>query len=380
MKIANDKCSMKLSIIRFSFLFIVILLALNFVLAPIVKVIIHPEEISLTESEYLEISNKDIDSPVSNNLDDKKYITLKLFGFIPIKKVAVNILPFETVLVGGTPIGICGDIDGVLVTQDYNNKNIKRGDVVTKIDNNKVSDINDFFNLTKNKEQAEITFLRKDKEITKKIPKPASISIRDTTEGVGIITLVNPENNNFSALGHQMGDFNTGASVNLRGGEIKSVNTFGIEKTKKGKTGVIKSSIQNNTQVQGDITKGTKFGVTGCLTANSEILQSMTTTMPIASRYNVKPGKAILRTSLDGVTIEEFDCQILKTRFQENKADKSMIIRITDKRLLNRTGGIIHGMSGSPIIQDGHLVGALTHAMSHDPNKGYAIYIDFVAI
>ena len=346
---------------------------------PFVNGITTPATITLTPSEYAARADVPPETITGNDTDSPKYITVKLLGLIPIKKVMVDILPFDTILVGGMPIGICGQIDGVLVTADSADRVLQKGDLIQMVDDIKVQTCAEFTTAIQNKTKVEITFVRNGTTLKRHFNLSDDLNLRDTTNGVGMLTFINPENNQFSALGHQMTDFETGTAVNLRGGEIHNVTTYGIVKTQGKQTGVLKSSVQNNTPTQGSITAGNNFGVTGCLTPDSTILENADTTMPVATRYNVHPGKATLRTSLNGDTIEEFDCEILKTRYQERRRSKSMVIRITDPRLLNATGGIIHGMSGSPIIQDGHLVGALTHALTHDPAKGYALYIDFIA-
>ena len=350
-------------------------------IVPFVRGITTPNTITLTPSEYAARAdaNPSTVTSSSTDTDTEKYITVKLLGLIPIKKVLVDILPFDTVIVGGMPIGICGDIDGVLVTADTEEHTLQKGDIIQFVDGVPVHSCADFTNAIANKTTVEVTLTRNGTTLKRHLDLTKDLALRDTTNGVGMLTFINPENNQFSALGHQMADFETGTAVNLRGGEIRSVSTYGITKTQGKQTGVLKSSVQSNTAPQGSITQGTTFGVTGCLTPDSEILADADTTMPVATRYYVHPGKATIRTSLDGVTVEEFDCEILKTRYQERRRNKSMVIRITDPRLLEATGGIIHGMSGSPIIQDGHLVGALTHALTHDPAKGYALYIDFIA-
>jgi stage IV sporulation protein B len=369
------------------FLFFVCILCVSVLGAkPLIYAANLPNEIVLTNTEYAsdtpitltKLLTNARDKAVTVGDEDKKYITIKLFGFIPVKKILVDTLPIDTVLIGGMPVGIKGEIDGALVIDNYGN--LKAGDIIVGINGNEVHSEADFIMNTKDKKNTVAKISRNNKTAEHKVADPKNLSVRDTTNGVGILTLVNPENNNYSALGHQMGDFDTGVAVNLRGGTIKAVNTFGIVTTTGQKTGVIKSSLKSSSATQGSITRGDKFGVTGCLEANSEILAQCKTTMPVATRYNVKAGKATLLTSIDGETVEEFDCEIVKTRFQSKKADKSMVIRITDKDLLDKTGGILHGMSGSPIVQDGHLVGALTHASVHDAAKGYAVYIDFVAI
>lgn len=350
-----------------------------FLIVPFVNGITTPDTIILTPSEYALRADVASDNMTGNDTENPKYITIKLLGLIPIKKVLVDILPYDTILVGGMPIGICGQIDGVLVTTNTDDEVLQKGDVIKSVDNYPIQSYDDFTQASDGKEQVTVTLIRNGTNLRRRLNCKQNLGLRDTTKGVGILTLINPENNQFSALGHQMADFETGSAVNLRGGEIRSVNTYGIVKTQGKQTGVLQSSIQPNTPSQGSITQGTNFGITGCLTPDSSILTATDTTMPIATRYYVHPGKATIRTSLNGTTIEEFDCEILKTRYQNHCRDKSMVIRITDPRLLDTTGGIVHGMSGSPIIQDGHLVGALTHALTHDPAKGYALYIDFIA-
>jgi len=350
-----------------------------FLVVPFVHGITTPDRIVLTPSEYAQRADVAPENLTSNDTDTEKYITVKLLGFIPIKKVMVDILPFDTILLGGMPIGIQGQIDGLLVTSTTADNVLQEGDVIKTVDGISVQSHEDFTNATQTKSQVNLTLIRNGTKLKRTFNLDQDLKLRDTTKGVGILTLINPENNQFSALGHQMADFETGTTVDLCGGEIHNVKTYGIVKTQGKQTGVIQSSIQPSTAPEGSITQGTNFGITGCLTPQSEILSTATTTMPVATRYQVHPGKATLRTSLDGITVEEFDCEILKTRYQNRRNDKSMVIRITDPRLLDTTGGIVHGMSGSPIIQDGHLVGALTHALTHDPAKGYALYIDFIA-
>lgn len=350
-----------------------------FLVVPFVHGITTPDTLVLTPSEYAARADASPESLTGGDTNGEKYITVKLLGLIPIKKVLVDILPFDTILVGGMPIGICGQIDGVLVTADTPDRVLQKGDVIQAVDGVRVQSCAEFKAATAGKSKINVTLVRNGTTLKRNVTLSTDIGLRDTTNGVGMLTLINPENHQFSALGHQMADFETGAAVDLRGGEIRSVTTYGIVKTAGKQTGVLQSSIQTGTPTQGSITQGTNFGVTGCLTADSTLLSMADTTMPIATRYYVRPGKATLRTSLNGTTVEEFDCEILKTRYQNRRRDKSMVIRITDDRLLDATGGIVHGMSGSPIIQNGHLVGALTHALTHDPAKGYALYIDFIA-
>lgn len=203
--------------------------------------------------------------------------------------------------------------------------------------------------------------------------------LKDETTGVGALTYINPKNNNFAALGHRMKDHETGANIDVRGGDVYKTNIIGIEKSNGHKVGEFKSTLQQGLEgKQGEMLSSNSGGVFGCLFADSALLQEAVTIYPVGSRYSVRPGAAKLRTSLDGTTVKEYDIEIVKTYYQKKRGTKSMIIRITDKELIAKSGGIIHGMSGSPIIQKGKIVGALTHVIVNDTTKGYGIYIDFV--
>lgn len=375
MQPTHDKCGMRKQDLRIWLGIAAVILVYALLVVPVVQGLTTPDSISLTPAEYAAIAENP-DTTTGDSDGDTKYITVKLFNLFPIKKVQVNLLPFDHVLVGGLPIGFCGEIDGVLVTADGE---LRQGDVIHAVDGVAVNNLATYQAATAGKSRVQLTLTRNGKTIAKTLDPTLLTDLRDTTTGVGILTFINPDNQTFSALGHQMTDFDTGAALDLSGGSVRSVNTYGIVKTQGHQTGVIQSSI-TNTPSQGSITNGNAYGIRGCLRPDSPLLTQATTTLPVATRYHVKPGAATLRTSLDGETVEEFSCEILKTRWQTGRQEKSMVIRVTDPRLLNQTGGIVHGMSGSPIIQDNHLVGVLTHAITHDPAKGYALYIDFVNI
>ena len=254
-------------------------------IVPFVHGITTPDRIVLTPSEYAARADAAPESLTGGDTDGTKYITVKLLGLIPIKKVVVDILPFDTILVGGMPIGICGQIDGVLVTADTADRVLQKGDVIQTVDGVRVQSCAEFHAATANKSKVSVTLVRNGTTLKRHVNVGQTIGLRDTTNGVGMLTLINPENHQFSALGHQMADFETGTAVNLRGGEVRTVSTYGIVKTQGKQTGVLQSSIQPNTAVQGSITQGTNFGVTGCLTADSTLLAAADTTMPIATRY-----------------------------------------------------------------------------------------------
>lgn len=347
------------------------------VVVPTVRGLNAPDQITLSPSEYAQLA--DPTSPTTGDgSGGEKYITIKLFNLIPLKRVAVNVLPFDEVILGGLPVGLCGQIDGVLVTADSATADLLAGDLITAVNGQRVSSLADLTAATAGQSTVTVTLTRGKQKRQKTVTPSADWALRDTTDGVGIVTMVNPADSTFTALGHPLTDSATGTAVTLRGGDVYAVQTHGIVPTQGQQTGVIESSLRPNEPV-GTITRGTAFGVTGCLPADSPLRRQLTTTLPVATRYHVKPGAATLCVALDGTTVTEYSCEIIKTRYQNQPQDKSMVIRVTDPRLLDQTGGIVHGMSGSPIIQDGHLVGVLTHALTRDPAKGYALYIDFIA-
>ena len=338
----------------------------HFIVAPVVTVAFMPGDIRLTTTE---IENRQAIAPstlIQSNYDPvtmtddgaRTWVNLKLFGLIPIKRVMVDVLPYESVLAGGIPIGFVAKTDGVIVLKDT--KDYKRGDVITKYNSANITSVADL-----------------ERHLN---GKRLGLWVKDDTSGVGTLTYINPENNNYAALGHKLVDFETGAVVNLRSGQAYACNVNEIRKSTQKNVGLYDATLKKTTPgVQGSVLSSNNRGVFGCLNDNSILLElCRNNKYPVASRYSVTPGKATILTALDGENIREYKIEIVKTRFQKNKADKGMYIRITDKELLKKTGGIVQGMSGSPIIQNGHIVGAVTHVISGNVTHGYGVYIDFV--
>ena len=171
-------------------------------------------------------------------------------------------------------------------------------------------------------------------------------------------------------------DYETGAFVPAKSGKVYPCNVVGLEKGEKGSPGEIKGVFMQGKSQKGTIEKNTEFGVFGNITDKSKIID-LNKTAEVASRLTMKPGKATLISSISGVS-EEYEIEIIKANYQPSSSDKSFVFRVTDKRLLNLTGGIIQGMSGSPIMQNGKVVGAVTHVFVSDPTKGYGVYIDWM--
>ena len=199
--------------------------------------------------------------------------------------------------------------------------------------------------------------------------------IRDNAAGVGTLTYIRKDNGRFGALGHPVCDIDTGALLPIDDGAIYGCNIVGVARGERGKPGELRGLFLKGGDQVGVLDNNTNFGVFGCL--QEEALPKVAgETMLTAPRENVKIGRAIVRCTVDGTTPENFDIEIIKTNTFSSSAQKNMVIRITDPRLLNKTGGIVQGMSGSPIIQNGKLVGAVTHVFVSDPTKGFATFID----
>jgi stage IV sporulation protein B len=372
----------------------------------------------LTQSELAQIETTDYFGPflklrVKNDelikasstqletFDFEPEIEFRLFNLIPIKNQRVKILKTDSVLAGGCAIGLVLKTNGVLVVgsspvstvrgeKDVLDDNILQvGDVITQIENETVSDgqsISKIVNEEKNRnKELEVKLVRKNKEVVTRV-KPCydiksenyklGVWVRDDASGIGTLTFVN-KNNRFGALGHPICDSDTRTKINLKDGKVYNCSVLGVNKGSAGYPGEIKGLFMQGKNEQGVIEKNNDYGVFGSLNEDSTILSSLKE-MEVGSRLSVKPGKAQICCCINGTNIETFDIEIIKTNYQNYSNDKSMVIRVTDEDLIKRTGGIVQGMSGSPIIQNGKIVGAVTHVFVSDSTKGFGVYIDWM--
>ncbi|XMB87468.1 SpoIVB peptidase [Mycoplasmatota bacterium WC44] len=299
---------------------------------------------------------------------------------LTINKEDVNIIP------SGESIGIKLET-GVYIddTFEVNGKSpskdagIKPGDKILEF-NKKIietsSDVKKALDKAKMNELIPITIERNNKVLYKKI-KPVSkdgvnslgIYLNDKVVGVGTLTYVYPEYDLFGALGHGIDD----KKIEVDSGYITKSKIQDIEKGSRGNPGEKKAIISD--KELGIVTKNSETGIYGVVTNDMFDNQK---TYKIASKEEVKKGKAQLLTVVSGNKVEAFDIEIIEINKQSKKDIKSMKLKITDEQLLNTTGGIIQGMSGSPIIQDGKIIGAVTHVLVNDPTIGYGIYIEWM--
>ena len=201
--------------------------------------------------------------------------------------------------------------------------------------------------------------------------------VRDAAAGVGTLTFYDKSTNYFAALGHGIQDVDTGELVNISSGEFVTSNIVGIEKGEENNPGRIEGRIEES-KIIGEIYSNTEFGVYGVKTNMVEFDIDNKEEVEVATRNEIKTGKAsVICTLQDGIR-KEYEVEIQKIYINNNENNKSMVVKVTDKELLEKTGGIIQGMSGSPVIQDGKLIGALTHVFVQKPDTGYAVFADIM--
>ncbi len=370
----------------------------------------------LTQSELLEISKANYFGPfirasvkngIINTINSEIYdsyepeIEFKLFNLIPIKSKRIKVLRSNKVLASGSAIGLVLKTEGVLVVGSSPVSTLegekdalvdgvlKIGDVITQIENETVegvSSISRIINEENNKnKELNIKIIRKNKEINTKI-KPCydvksenyklGVWVRDDASGVGTLTYID-ENNRFGALGHPICDSDTKSKISLKEGKVYKCSVLGVNKGVSGDPGEIKGFFMQGKNEQGVVEKNNAYGIFGNVNKDNELVNN-SSQCEVGGRMSVKPGKAQIRCCVEGTNVETFDIEIIKTNYQTYSNDKSMVIRVTDNRLLEKTGGIVQGMSGSPIIQNGKIVGAVTHVFVSDPTKGFGVYIDWM--
>jgi len=322
--------------------------------------------------------------------------TVKLFGLIPVKQVTVSVLPEMQLMPGGKAVGIKMFTKGLICVgtekikgvdgETYNIAkalNIKASDMILSANGTELHTVEEFAAIVQNSAGKSVTLIvsRAGKEETK-IATPIKTSegyklglwVRDSTAGIGTVTFVDAEQGGFAALGHPITDVDTGMLMPIDKGSITNAEITGAKKGSRGKPGELYGIFAGVGEECGVITQNTGHGIYGNVISNESLTYNHQV-VPIATKSQVKTGKAQIYANVDGNEIDSFDIEI--TKIMPYAADeKNLIIKITDTRLLEKTGGIVQGMSGSPIIQNGKLIGAVTHVFVNDPARGYGIFIE----
>jgi stage IV sporulation protein B len=198
--------------------------------------------------------------------------------------------------------------------------------------------------------------------------------VRDRASGVGTLTFVDRITGRFGALGHLVTDNDTGQALTVKSGQIVAATVASVEASQKGAPGSKRSVVVAHERVLGAIEKNTQFGIFGDWSGD----MPQDAEMSIALHRQVYPGHAQMLTVIKGEKVEAFDIEIERVNEQNLPAQKGLVIKVTDERLLREVGGIVQGMSGSPIVQDGRLVGAVTHVFVNDPTRGYGILAEWM--
>jgi len=326
-------------------------------------------------------------------------LQLSLFGLVPVKDITVNVIPARELIVCGRTVGIRLYIKGILVvgisgvmTPDgkevlpVKDTGLEPGDFIIAVNNKEIEKISDLSQIIDESRGNEITlkFIHDNRIIESRVTPVQSIEdgkyrigiwVRDSTAGIGTLTYIEEETGKFGALGHGITDIDTGILMPVKNGELLRSSVYGIRKGLQGNPGELQGDFLKSPEVIGEIYWNTAFGVFGKINKNymSEITGRK---YPVGTRSMVREGPATILSNIHGEEVEEFTVEIQKIARKNLSGPKSMIIKITDPRLLSETGGIIQGMSGSPIIQNGRIIGAVTHVLVNDPTKGYGIFIE----
>lgn len=336
----------------------------------------------------------------NNNKSKNKNLNVNLFGLLKVKSISVNKVPQElSVYPGGQPIGVKLKTKGALViglsdlegekgkiTSPAALSGIELGDSILEINNEKIDKGEKILSIISksNGEAVNIKLEKKGKIIEKQVKAQKNkegdykigLWVRDSTTGVGTLTFYDDKTKKFAALGHPITDIDTGVILSVDTGEILPSSIISIKKGVKGNPGELKGIFLDNKSYVGNINNNTECGIFGDI--NNSNIYDYNKKMKVALRNEIKEGPAHILTTIQGEKPKKYNINIERLLPQGEVGPKSMLIKVTDKELLNKTGGIVQGMSGSPIIQNDKIIGAVTHVLINKPDTGYGIYIEWM--
>ncbi len=361
-----------------------------------------PDSYYVTEGQKLElvttfsidaVSDNNSASVSANSNAKTNKTSLRLFGIFPVKNVEVKTLEQTMLIPGGQPFGIKLLMEGVMIvdTGDVKTKQgtkcpatecgLKKGDIILSVNGEEVDSNQELSEIvsTSDGQPVEILYSRNNKEYnTSLIPVmsasdskyKAGLWVRDSTAGIGTVTFCEPYTNRFGGLGHPVCDSDTGEIIPISSGETTDVCINKVVKGEAGAPGELHGCFSSEMS-SGVIYNNNEYGVFGEMFCVSEKEKAI----PMGLKQEVETGKAVILSTIDETGPEEYEIEIESIDYN-NEETKNMTIRVTDKELLEKTGGIVQGMSGSPIIQNGKLIGAVTHVLVNDPEKGFAIFCE----
>lgn len=333
---------------------------------------------------------------VRANEIDTYQMDLKLFGVIPYKNVDVEVIQDKMLIPSGIPIGIYVKTSGVLVVGigEFENSEgkkispakyaLQKGDYILKVNGEVMENKKHFVQTVEESEGQDLVLtIKRNGEVTDVMVTPGAnqnqewklgIWIRDNAQGIGTMTYEDTDNS-FGALGHGINDVDTSLLMNLEEGTLYRTEIVGITRGSNGNPGELTGYIEyDSDNVIGEIKENTEEGIFGICDAEVEAASAFEP-IPIALKQEITLGPAQIICSVTGEP-EFFDVEIVEVNLERDNINRGIVVQVVDEKLLTLTGGIIQGMSGSPIIQNGKLVGAVTHVLVQDSTKGYGIFIE----
>lgn len=325
-------------------------------------------------------------------------VQIKLLGYIPVKSIAVQTLPPRRVVVGGHSIGVMLQSRGIMVVgfapivgkngeklYPARDSGVEIGDLIMKVDGKRVVSENDLARIVDATDQGRLLLdiKRQDRQLSVSVEsilcqetgrKRVGLFVRDGIAGVGTLTFWDPETRAYGALGHIILDADTRQGVDVLRGRIVSASVQALKMGHPGQPGEKIGVFNRSGSVVGSITSNNSCGIFGKTTVvvNNPLFEYP---LEVGYAHQVKPGPASIFTVVNGDQIEKFSV-VIERVYPQRQNGKGMVIKVTDPRLISLSGGIIQGMSGSPIVQDNRIVGAVTHVFLNDPRRGYGIFMD----
>ncbi len=380
--------------ILITFLCLILVYVTNITAIPDKIVLFENEDLNLGEIYGITIKeNHDLSIQTSsmNNRIEEKTVTLSLFNIIDIKDIKISVVQNTKIIPLGNVIGLKIYSDGVLVIgmteiegeKPYETSDIKEGDLIISVDNVQVTTTQDLIKCVNNSNgnEIEIKYIRDGQEHSTTI-EPIKTSnneykiglwVRDGAVGIGTATYYDPSSGKIATLGHGIVDIDTDSLITVESGTITKARISKIKKGEEGAPGEIKGSLIES-EVIGNININTKFGIYGNIFSATTLDLSNAEEMEVALIEEIKKGPAKVILALEDGGRKEYDIEIKKIYKNNTEDNKSMLIEITDEELIEKTGGIIQGMSGAPIVQNGKFVGAITHVLVNNPRQGYALF------
>lgn len=320
----------------------------------------------------------------------------KLFGLINLKNVKIDVIDKQYIIPCGMPIGIYIQTDGILVigTSVVNAldgvnyepayKLVKSGDYIVGVNGNIVNNKNQLIELINKYGSDNVVLnIRRNGELIDIKINPVQITpdeyklgiwVRDNTQGIGTLTFIDSDGE-FGALGHGINDVDTSTLMELKSGNLYQTNIVSIIKGEKGTPGELTGTIDyDKSNILGDITSNTKEGIFGVSNKLFNVFDK-DNIMEVGLKQDIKLGPAYIRCDVEG-EVKDYEVEITQVNTGENNVNKGIVLKVTDRDLLRITGGIVQGMSGSPIIQDNKIIGAVTHVFIQDSTKGFGIFIE----